>query len=830
VWAFFKKSPEGEATVPWGMWYAVGSYIIALLWGAFGVAVFPTLSQVHQTLLCFFFTSIALGSTTVFFPRKEVYTPFVLVMGLLIAGTLIHQGSTENITMGVAALLFIAVLLATGGRMHSTLTDSLRLGFENQALVESLQQEKAATELLNESLRKEICERKKAEAELRKLASVVRYTGDLVNLTTLEGKTVFLNDAGSRMLGIEPSEVESHVITEAIPDNLLPMVNNEVLPELQAGGAWEGELQYRNLKTGDLTDVQAMCFVIKDPDTDVPLFLANVSRDITERKRAEEALLKANDELEIRVNERTAELETKAKHLANEISVRERAEDDLSKEKRFIEGALDTLTDAFVVFDLGGKFLRWNKAVNEITGYSDTEISNLSPLDFFAREDFQRAADAIATVAEEGHATLDSSVVTKAQEIIPFEFSSDLIRDERGMPVYMCAVGRDATERKQLEDQLRQAQKMEAVGTLAGGIAHDFNNLLQIILGYSDLLMVNKMEDRNREKLRIIRRAAQDGSELVRGLLTFSRMVKTSPRPLDLNQIVTQISDMLCRTIPKMIHIKLMLADDLKTVYVDPGQMEQVLLNLAVNARDAMPDGGRLTIETENTKLNDRKAGARLELDPGEYVLLKVSDTGHGMDKAIIEHIFEPFYTTKKTGEGTGLGLAMVFGIVKSHKGEIVCCSEPGNGTTFRVYLPAVDSEIEQEEATPAAVSYPGTETILLVDDEELVKDLAKEILESAGYRALVAGSGPEALDIYKKQGPDISLVILDMIMPEIGGQRCLDELLNINPEAKVLVASGYSVEELIQESIEAGAKGFLGKPYDSEQILQKVRKILDGE
>jgi CheY-like chemotaxis protein len=273
-----------------------------------------------------------------------------------------------------------------------------------------------------------------------------------------------------------------------------------------------------------------------------------------------------------------------------------------------------------------------------------------------------------------------------------------------------------------------------------------------------------------------------------------------------------------------------MLADDLKTVYVDPGQMEQVLLNLAVNARDAMPDGGRLTIETENTKLNDRKAGARLELDPGEYVLLKVSDTGHGMDKAIIEHIFEPFYTTKKTGEGTGLGLAMVFGIVKSHKGEIVCCSEPGNGTTFRVYLPAVDSEIEQEEATPAAVSYPGTETILLVDDEELVKDLAKEILESAGYRALVAGSGPEALDIYKKQGPDISLVILDMIMPEIGGQRCLDELLNINPEAKVLVASGYSVEELIQESIEAGAKGFLGKPYDSEQILQKVRKILDGE
>jgi PAS domain S-box-containing protein len=829
VLAFYKISPVGEDTIPWGIWSAIGNSVTGLLWGASAVLMIPTVSVAYQTILCFFYAGIAIGSVTIYFPRKEVYTPFVVAVGLPLAATLIHQGSSINITMGGLVLIYVIILLIAGNRMHSTLKMSLKLRFENQDLIQSLREEKVETELLNESLRTEIRERKKAQEELQKLASVVRYSGELVNLTTLDGRMIFLNDAGSRMLGIKTSEVERHVIAEVIPEILLELFNNELIPELIEGRTWEGELQYRNVNTGKLTDVQAMCFTIKDAETDVPLFFAHVSRDITERKRAEEALQKAHDELERRVDERTAQLQTKARDLANEVSERERIEDELREEKKFVESALDTLTDAFVVFDLEGKFLRWNKAVMEISGYSDDEMSTMNPADFFAGEDIQRVTKAISLAIEEGHSSLNASVLTKAGVRIPFEFYGDLVRDDEGMPSYVCVVGRDASERKRLEEQLRQAQKMEAVGTLAGGIAHDFNNLLQVVVGFSDLLLENKEEDDpDRDRLLMIRKAAQDGGDLVKGLLTFSRMVKIDPRPIDLNQEVKRVRDLLYRTIPKMIDIELILADDLKTVNVDTNHIEQVLLNLAVNARDAMPEGGRLIIETENATLSEEYCKAHLEVEPGEYVLLAVSDTGHGMEEELLEHIFEPFYTTKETVEGTGLGLAMVFGIVKSHHGHITCYSEPGTGTSFKIYLPAVKAETESEKAITVEIPSSGTETILLVEDDERVQKVAKKILVSAGYKILVAANGSEALEIYRKRGNEISLVILDLIMPEMGGQQCFNELLKIDPEIKVLIASGYSANGTIRGTVDSGAKGFISKPYDSKQILRKIRDILD--
>jgi len=350
-------------------------------------------------------------------------------------------------------------------------------------------------------------------------------------------------------------------------------------------------------------------------------------------------------------------------------------------------------------------------------------------------------------------------------------------------------------------------------------------------LSYSDILLVGKdKEAPDRRGLLAIRQAARDGGDLVKGLLTFSRKGEISLRPTNLNLEVKRVREMLSRTIPKMIEIELILADDLKTVNADPGQMGQVLLNLAVNARDAMPEGGKFVIETKDVTISEEYSRTHLEVEPGEYVLLIVSDTGHGMEKEVVEHIFEPFFTTKEPDKGTGLGLATVFGIIKSHKGNIMCYSEPGTGTTFKIYLPAMVREVESDVAMTTEMPVFGTETILLVDDEDQIRELGKEMLGTAGYNVLTASNGQEALELYRNEKPEISLVILDLIMPKMGGRVCLDELLEFDSSARVLVASGYSANGPTKEALQAGAKGFISKPFEAKELLRIVRKVLDED
>ena len=387
----------------------------------------------------------------------------------------------------------------------------------------------------------------------------------------------------------------------------------------------------------------------------------------------------------------------------------------------------------------------------------------------------------------------------------------------------------DVSEAKGLRAQLLQAQKMESIGTLAGGIAHDFNNLLQVVIGYSDLLLYTKKPtDPEYEGLHAIRRAGMDGSELAKRILAFSRRLEPDARPVSLNNEIKRVEKMLKRTLPKMIEVELLLADDAMPVNADPGQMEQVLLNLAINAQHAMPDGGRLTIETANTVLGADYAKTHLDVEPGQYVLLTVSDTGHGMDKEVVEHIFEPFFTTKGPGEGTGLGLAMAYGIVKGHGGHINCYSEPGTGTTFKIYLPAMVRELEQEIATTGQMPAFGKETILLVDDEQSIRGMGEQLLTMAGYTVLTAANGKEGLEVYRSNKDRIALVLLDLIMPVMGGKQCLERLLEINPKVKVVITSGYSVEGHTKETLEAGAKGFVGKPYQMKDLLGTARKVLD--
>lgn len=385
-------------------------------------------------------------------------------------------------------------------------------------------------------------------------------------------------------------------------------------------------------------------------------------------------------------------------------------------------------------------------------------------------------------------------------------------------------------EQEHLRSQLYQAQKMEAVGTLAGGIAHDFNNLLQVILGYSELLLAEKTEDDpERADLRTIHQAAHSGAELVRSLLMFTRRGESKPIVINLNRQIERTEKLLRRAIPKMIEIRLELADDLQNVSADPAQIEQILMNLAVNASDAMAHGGTLKILTANAYLDERYCRLHPETSPGEHVLLSVSDTGEGMTEETQEHIFEPFFSTKEIGRGTGLGLAMVYGIVQQHGGSIRCVSEVNSGTRFEIYFPAVRAAAEPSETLYRKMPAGGTETILVVDDEYPVRDLAHRTLGRAGYRVLTAVDGPQALELFRENRDDISLVILDLIMPSMGGAECLAELLKIDPDVKVLIASGYSGEVTEGEAIQRGARGFLGKPFQREELLQQVRLTLDG-
>jgi CheY-like chemotaxis protein len=370
---------------------------------------------------------------------------------------------------------------------------------------------------------------------------------------------------------------------------------------------------------------------------------------------------------------------------------------------------------------------------------------------------------------------------------------------------------------------------MEAIGTLAGGLAHDFNNLLHGVLGYAELISMGKeKQDKDYQRARSIYDAAIRGRDLVKRILTFSRRVETKLRNINLNHELNQVEHLLGRTIPKMVDIEMRLANNLRLIDADPTQIEQILLNLALNAAHAMPEGGKLIFETKNVEMDEEYCMTHPETRPGEYVLLTVSDTGHGMEKEILDRIFEPFFTTKQRGQGTGLGLSMVFGIVKSHGGHISCHSEPGAGAVFKIYFPPTDTKIDLEPAPTQETPSLGTETILLVDDEETIRDLGKETLAIAGYKVLTASNGREALAIYANAQGEVSLVVLDLIMPQMGGKQCLEQLLKINPKVKVLISTGHFSNGSAEETRGSGARGFVSKPYTRNQFLRAVRQTLD--
>jgi PAS domain S-box-containing protein len=512
---------------------------------------------------------------------------------------------------------------------------------------------------------------------------------------------------------------------------------------------------------------------------------------------------------------------------------------DITERKQAVEErirlatAVEQAAESVIISDRRGTIQYVNPAFERLSGFSSEDIvgKNFRVLksdrhdETFYQEMWKTITSGKAWGGRISNRMKDGS-------LRQFEATISPIRDSNGVIVNFVSVNRDVTQEVALEAQLFQAQKMEAVGTLAGGIAHDFNNLLQVIQGYTEVLQSEV--DRNKsgfKALQKIHRSAKRGAELTRQLLTFSRKVQSERRPLDLNQEVVQVKNLLERTIPKMIEIELHLSDSPAVVSADPIQVEQAIMNLAVNAMDAMPEGGKIVVETARVMLDEHFCKAHLGSRPGEYILLSISDTGHGMDREILDHVFEPFYTTKDVGKGTGLGLAMVYGIVKNHEGYILCYSELDTGTTFKIYLPAMEQSGERQKGGEAEGHFKGgEETILLVDDEEYIRELGVELLTDAGYKVLTATNGESGLELYRKEQEKIDLVILDLVIPGMGGKKCYEEILKINPKARILIVSGYSANGPGKEAMEAGAKGFVGKPFDVSHLLETIREILDED
>ena len=627
-----------------------------------------------------------------------------------------------------------------------------------------------------------------------------------------------------------------------------------------------------------------------------------------------------------------------------DITERKRAEQALRNEKKFIDMAIDSLPGIFYLFTREGKLLRWNKNFERVSGYTAAEISTMHPRDFFPVEEQaiveerigevftdgesfveanwlskngtktlhyltgvrvdiegipcqigmgidiseRRLAEKILKESEERHASLVDAIsragiflfivdkeycVRYMNEPIIQSFGNAIgktcYRDVGGSdsPCSYCQIEevinngkmiyyeptaadgrtfaitavpytdvdgtlckleiiRDITESKLIEAHIQQAQKMEAIGTLAGGIAHDFNNLLMAIQGRTSIMLMKKDSSHpDIRHLKGIEDNVESAADLTRQLLGFARGGKYEVKPTDLNEVVNKQNRMFGRT-KKEITIRGKYEENLWPVEADRGQIEQVLLNLYVNAWQAMLAGGDLYLETENVTLDENYVKP-FSIKPGKYVKISVTDTGTGMDKATQKKIFEPFFTTKEMGRGTGLGLASAYGIIKNHGGFISVYSEKGHGTTFNIYLPASEKEII-EEKKPTGDTLRGTETVLFVDDEEMIIEVAEEIFEQLGYKVLIARSGKEAIEIYEENKEHIDIVLLDMIMPDMSGSDTYDKMKKIDPDIKVLLSSGYSINGQATEIMDRGCNGFIQKPFKMKELSQKLREVLD--
>jgi two-component system cell cycle sensor histidine kinase/response regulator CckA len=637
---------------------------------------------------------------------------------------------------------------------------------------------------------REIARRQRAEAALReserRFLELVELSEDLIFTHDLKGHLLSVNPAMVRQVGYAPEEL----VGRSLADFLSPETSHEFpayLESIARDGHAEGFLRVVT-STGEqrVFQYENVLRVIERGDSVV----FGVVHDV-QRKWAEQAL-------RISVNRLEA--------LLNNIPDAAWMKDEI--------GRYTAVNEAFA------RFL--NRPREELIGKTDFDISPKALAEKYQAEDRSVLSTGEILRVSEDMVGFDGRRVL-------FETIKTPIRGGAGRPSGTVGIARDISERRRLEEQLVQSQKMEAVGRLAGGIAHDFNNLLTMILGYSDLALGQLApESPIRAEIQEISKAGERAAALTRQLLAFSRKQIVEPRVLALTEVVTDLGKMLRRLIGEDIELVTTLEPALYNVRADLSQIEQVLMNLAVNARDAMPDGGRLVVETRNVESYESYASGPVKPPPRPYVLLAVSDSGAGMDAETQRHIFEPFFTTKEHGKGTGLGLATVYGIVKQSGGDIWVTSEPGKGARFEVYLPRVDERAVRLDsvAAPAALAR-GSETILLAEDEEAVRHLARRILEGGGYAVLAAAHPAQALEIAGGHAGSIDLLVTDVIMPGMSGSRLSERLTALRPGIKVLFISGYADAEIAVRGVLHAETALLQKPFTPEALLRRVREVL---
>jgi PAS domain S-box-containing protein len=513
--------------------------------------------------------------------------------------------------------------------------------------------------------------------------------------------------------------------------------------------------------------------------------------------------------------------------ITRDITQRKVAEAALLQEKSFSDAIIDNLPGIFFICDEEGRLIRGNNNESAVTGYSGEELGSLNVLELF-RKDRDIVQGALQDLFSTGKVTLEARLTTKNGTTVPFFLTG--FRMVAGDKRYLVAVGIDVSERKRLEEQLRQAQKMESIGTLAGGIAHDFNNILTAIIGYGSLLQMKMKEgDPLRYNVEQILSSANRAASLTQGLLAYSRKQILNPQPVSANTIIKKVDLLLTRLIGENIELKTMLTDDDVTVLADAGQVEQVLMNLATNARDAMPEGGYLFIETQRIEFSEESAKAHEFGKSGTYVLITVTDSGMGMDEKTRQRIFEPFFTTKEVGQGTGLGLAIVYGIIKQHNGTINVYSEEGRGTTFKIYLPVVPTFERQRLPVELPPIQGGVETVLVAEDDEVVRKLTRNVLEQFGYTVIEAEDGEDAVNKFMEHRDVIKLLLFDVIMPRKSGREACAKIKIFSPDMKVLFLSGYTSETIQRKGLLEPGENFIMKPVPVNELLRKVRSILDN-
>ncbi len=489
---------------------------------------------------------------------------------------------------------------------------------------------------------------------------------------------------------------------------------------------------------------------------------------------------------------------------------------------------LENINEGYYEVDLSGNFTLLNPSLAKILGYAAEDLMGVNFKAYMNEENINKVFQTFNEAYRTGSPTilLDGRHVRKDGTAVDIETSVALLWDEEGRPTGFRGIVRDITERKRMEQELIQKHKMEAIGTLAGGIAHDFNNLLMGIQGFTSLMLSDlKADHPHYKRLLQIQEQVRSGAELTQQLLGFAREGQYEVKPVDLAKVLKRTATMFGRT-KKEIMIHRTCDKALWTVEADEGQIEQVLMGLYLNAWQAMPGGGKLTLEARNTTVNEGW-DPPYEVAPGPYVQVSVRDTGIGMDEKTRERVFEPFFTTREMGRGAGLGLASAYGIIKSHGGFIRVTSKVGQGTAFDLYLPASWKKPAPETGQQASAAQ-GQETILLIDDEDVIIEVSREILELMGYRVWTAQTGQEAIALYTSRKDEIDLVILDMIMPGMSGGDTFDRLKVVNPDVRVILSTGYSLTGQAREIMARGCRGFIQKPFRIETLSQKVREVLE--